>query len=74
MSIWDLNTGVKLIQFKVEDGVEITAMTFDVTERKLIIGCRNGSLSVWNFTNGSRLKVLSKENGLEVIFESFSVF
>lgn len=38
-----------------EAGVEITAMTFDPTLRRLLVATTDGAAYVWNFNSGSRL-------------------
>ena len=43
-------------------------MTFDQTERRLVVGSRNGAISIWNFNNGACLKILTNGDGLEVSF------
>ena len=62
VSVWDTNTGVKVMQFvnahyRIERGVrvpvEITAMCFDHNGRRLVTGARNGTVHIWNFNNGS---------------------
>lgn len=75
ISVWDLNTGEKIIQFvnahkRIERGVEIpieiTAMTFDEPGRRLITGGRDGSVKIWNFNNGSCLQEFVVPDGLEI--------
>ncbi|CAK8691169.1 unnamed protein product [Clavelina lepadiformis] len=66
LSVWDLNTGSKTIQFHTIKGVELTCMCFDQTDRRLITGSRNGAVKIWNFNNGACLRTLSPGNGLEV--------
>lgn len=75
VSVWDLNTGEKIIQFvnahkRVEGGVEIpieiTAMTFDEPGRRLITGARDGSVKIWNFNNGNCLQSFTIPEGLEI--------
>ncbi|XP_074662765.1 cilia- and flagella-associated protein 337-like [Tubulanus polymorphus] len=75
VSVWDLDTGQKVIQFtnahKVvergeERGVEITAMEFDPTGRRLITGARDGTVKIWNFNNGACLRELDTPGGCEV--------
>lgn len=75
VSVWDLNTGEKIIQFvnahkRIERGVEIpieiTAMTFDEPGRRLITGGRDGSVKIWNFNNGSCLQEFLVPDGLEI--------
>lgn len=46
--------------------VELTAMIFDPSGRRLITGGRDGSLKIWNFNNGACLNVLENRFTLEV--------
>ncbi|XP_076807925.1 WD repeat-containing protein on Y chromosome-like isoform X4 [Clavelina lepadiformis] len=64
--IWDLKTGIKLMQFCAEVDVEITAMAFDPTNRRLATGLHNGSIALWNFNNGACLRRLKKTSNLEI--------
>ena len=49
-----------------EDDMEITAMSFDPTKRKLITGARDGVVKIWNFNNGACLRILQEPDGSEV--------
>ena len=72
VSVWDIDTGEKLIQFSNCHGsMEITAMAFDPTGRRLITGGRDGSLKIWNFNNGACLSVLESRFSAEVTCISF---
>lgn len=65
--VWDIDTGEKIIQFsKCHGSIEITAMTFDPTGRRLITGARDGSIKMWNFNNGACLAVLENHYTDEV--------
>lgn len=75
VSVWDVRTGEKVMQFinahkRTERGVdipiEISAMTFDGPERRLITGARDGSVKVWNFNNGACLQTFNIPGGLDV--------
>ena len=68
MSVWELDTGEKIIQFSNCHGnAEITAMAFDPTGRRLITGARDGSIKIWNFNNGACLSVLETHHTTEVV-------
>lgn len=72
VSVWDVDTGEKVIQFSHCHGtVEITAMAFDPTGRRLITGARDGSLKIWNFNNGACLSILESSYNEEVSCISF---
>lgn len=45
-----------------EAGVEITAMTFDPTLRRLLVATTDGAAYVWNFNSGSRLITVSPDS------------
>lgn len=67
MSVWDLDTGEKTMQFsRCHGDMELTAMIFDPSGRRLITGGRDGSLKIWNFNNGACLNVLENRFPLEV--------
>lgn len=62
ISVWDLHSGEKIIQTVnahvrhergVEYPVEITTMSFDEPQRRVITGARDGSIKIWNFNNGN---------------------
>ena len=64
--VWDMFNGQKIIQFTVENGVEITAMCFDESKRRLITGTRTGNVQIWNFNNGALLHALPKTSDVEI--------
>ncbi|XP_014668843.1 PREDICTED: WD repeat-containing protein on Y chromosome-like [Priapulus caudatus] len=75
VSVWDIRTGEKVMQFvnahRVHDQgaerpVEITAMTFDPTLRRLITGGKEGLVKIWNFNNGACLRELVPAGRREV--------
>ena len=70
ISVWDVDTGEKTIQFsRCHGDAEITAMAFDGTGRRLLTGGRNGSLRMWNFNNGACLSILKSNYSIEVSWE-----
>ena len=67
IKVWDIQNGEKTFQYSgVHENVEITAMNFDNSGRRLITGSRNGDILLWNFNNGAVLKKLVKDDNLEV--------
>ena len=53
--------------FKVApEGVEVTAISFDPTKRRLITGTRDGTVKIWNFNNGACLQELQAPDDSEV--------
>ncbi len=72
VSVWDIDTGEKTIEFSCCHSVmEITAMAFDPTGRRLITGSSDGSIKIWNFNNGACLSVLESSFTTEVTSISF---
>merc|ERR1712048_319341 len=66
IGVWDIRTGQKQMMFSVEKDVEITALAFDESKRRLITGSRNGITRVWNFNNGACLRELKSEDRSEI--------
>lgn len=65
--VWDVKTGEKLMKFSnCHENMEITAMSFDPTGRRLITGARDGSIKIWNFNNGACLGILDTPCKAEV--------
>ena len=67
VSVWNPNSGELTMQFTAhkrlsvvghEISVELTCMTFDPTERRLITAGRDGCVKIWNFNNGALLRVM----------------
>ena len=69
VSVWDIDTGEKMIQFtRCHGDMEITAMAFDSLGRRLLTGGRDGSLKLWNFNNGACLRVFKNMYSDEVLY------
>ncbi|KAL7754106.1 hypothetical protein RI367_000086 [Sorochytrium milnesiophthora] len=67
VSVWDVFTGYRLFQYhNVHEDMEITAMCFDKSCRRLITGSRDGHIKIWNFNNGQLLRDLVKPTTSEV--------
>lgn len=75
VSVWDINTGKKAMQFLnahkryhngVELPVEITAMSFDAGGRRLITGAKNGTVKMWNYNNGCCIVDFKVPDGKEI--------
>lgn len=65
--VWNARTGA--IDFRFTDAHKdnkLTAMAFDATGRRLITGCSDGTLRVWNYSNGHMLKELTSPTEDEV--------
>ena len=54
VSIWDIETGAIVQKFGPAhgEGNKITAGVFDSTQRRLITAGSDGSVKIWNFSNG----------------------
>ncbi|XP_063312164.1 WD repeat-containing protein on Y chromosome-like [Pelobates fuscus] len=67
IAVWDVETGTKcLLLNNVHGSEEITCMSFDRSQRKLITGARNGTLKVWNIQNGHNLHRLQPVDEAEI--------
>uniref|UniRef100_A0A670IEC6 WD repeat-containing protein on Y chromosome n=1 Tax=Podarcis muralis TaxID=64176 RepID=A0A670IEC6_PODMU len=68
ITVWDIMTGQKVMEFSTSSGqpVEITAMTFDTPERRLITALKNGTIKLWNFNNGACLIELPFDDKAEI--------
>ena len=55
--VWDVTCGALNFMFhNAHDRSKITFMCFDHGERRLFTGAHDGSLKLWNFSNGNCLK------------------
>ncbi|KAK9827807.1 hypothetical protein WJX74_003219 [Apatococcus lobatus] len=55
--VWDTKTGTRDGHFmNLHGNAKLTAMSFDVSGRRLLTASDTGEVSMWNFTNGSRLR------------------
>ncbi|XP_069460663.1 cilia- and flagella-associated protein 337-like [Ambystoma mexicanum] len=67
IAVWDVETGAKyLLLDNAHGNEEITCMAFDISQRKLITGARNGTTKVWNIQNGHNLHRLEAVEEAEV--------
>ncbi|XP_055492768.1 WD repeat-containing protein 49-like [Leucoraja erinacea] len=61
VKVWDLDTGSPVLEFTTAHGdAAITCMTFDISERRLITGSRDGSVKKWNYQNGQCIQTLKQ--------------
>jgi len=57
VKVWSLETGDCVFRFdKLHGDSKITTMSFDWSMRRLITGAHDGTVKVWNFSNGQQLK------------------
>ncbi|TPX70972.1 hypothetical protein CcCBS67573_g06381 [Chytriomyces confervae] len=67
VNVWDALSGLHIFKFADTHGKsELTAVTFDLGYRKLITGARDGTIHIWNFHNGQKIKELIKPDSAEV--------
>ncbi|ORX44215.1 WD40 repeat-like protein, partial [Piromyces finnis] len=72
ISTWAYYSGEKVFQYnKAHGDLEVTAFSFDNSGRRLITGGRDGVIKMWNFNNGQLLRILYKDNSLEVTAVDF---
>jgi len=64
--VWDVRTGVQVFRFELGSG--LASMALDSSGRKLLTGAVDGTVTLWNFSSGQRLKVVTtpKMHALEV--------
>ena len=55
--VWDVRTGVQVFRFEL--GCGLASMALDSSGRKLLTGAVDGTVTLWNFSSGQRLKVIS---------------
>ena len=56
--VWDVRSGAQIFRF--EHGSRLTTMQLDSTGRKLLCGGADGEVSIWNFSSGEKLRVISE--------------
>lgn len=58
VSVWDIENGKLLFKFGDTHGekTKITAGCFDSYQRRLVTAGKDGTVKMWNFSNGSKLK------------------
>ncbi|XP_072523734.1 cilia- and flagella-associated protein 337 [Salminus brasiliensis] len=65
--VWDVDTGRKCVELRNAHGqAEITAMTADPSQRRLITAASNGTVKVWSLLNGHLLHKLEVVSDAEV--------
>jgi len=71
--VWDVEKGEMVFHFTDLHETKMTAMAFDEAGRRLITGANDGTVRVWNFSNGQRLQNLKNDGALEVSSITFIV-
>jgi WD40 repeat protein len=66
VKVWAIETGQLVFRFdKLHGDSKITTMSFDWSMRRLLTGAHDGSVRMWNFSNGSQLKDFIREDDEE---------
>ncbi|KAI8902061.1 WD40-repeat-containing domain protein [Globomyces pollinis-pini] len=66
ITLWDPTCGEKIFEFHRPHGsLELTALCFDLSGRRLITGSRDRTIKMWNFNNGQILRKMYKETNQE---------
>ncbi|OQR81012.1 hypothetical protein ACHHYP_16852 [Achlya hypogyna] len=61
VNTWDIATGALILRMPGAHGTEgITAMTYDISGQRLVTGASDGSVRIWNGSNGQLLSVETK--------------
>ena len=71
--VWDIETGEMVFHFTDLHQTKMTAMAFDEAGRRLITGANDGTVRVWNFSNGQCLQQLKNDGQSEVSCITFIV-
>ena len=71
--VWDVERGEMVFHFTELHDTKMTAMAFDEAGRRLITGANDGSVRVWNFSNGQCLQQLKNDGQSEVSCITFIV-
>lgn len=65
--VWDAEKGKLMSKFaEAHDKKKITAASFDESERRIITCATDGSVKIWNFSNGQLLSIMKHIDGSEV--------
>jgi len=72
VKLWDAQSGRLLRIYRDITDSEITALCLDDRKRKFIVGDHRGNVSVFNVSNGAKMKDLSSHNGEIVSIHSYS--
>jgi WD40 repeat protein len=71
--VWDVEKGEMVFHFTELHATKMSSMAFDEAGRRLITGANDGTVRVWNFSNGQCLQQLKNEGQLEVSCITFIV-
>jgi WD40 repeat protein len=71
--VWDVERGEMVFHFTELHQAKMMSMAFDEAGRRLITGANDGTVRVWNFSNGQCLQQLKNDSQLEVSCITFIV-
>ena len=61
VKVWDIDTGMKVFEFcNVHGDSPITTIMLDDSGRKLVTGGQDGKIKIWNYNNGSCIRIMDK--------------
>ncbi|EPY85035.1 WD repeat-containing protein on Y chromosome [Camelus ferus] len=68
VSVWEVVTGRRMMEFSVTDDqhVELTAMSLDESEGCLLMGLRDGTIKMWNYSVGECLLTFPNPDQMEI--------
>ena len=52
VNVWNMSSGACTFQFYARHDSQVTAMTLDQMERRLVTAAHDGTVRLWNFNNG----------------------
>ena len=53
--VWDMESSVRVFRYLTDSDCKVTSLNFDTSQRRVITGCDNGKLKIWNFSSGQCL-------------------
>jgi len=76
--VWDLITGNKVMEFnanQLSENVEyeVTDMTFDTTNRRLLTTLNDGTMAIWNFNNGNCLRQVLRSSVIYYLLHCYCI-
>ncbi len=72
ISLWNAKTGAQMFKFFCESVQEtygipvLSAASFDISQRRLILGWNQGTVQIYNFSNGTILRTLTTDTTIKV--------
>lgn len=60
---WNIHTGERESRFfNAHGGSKVTCIAFDANERRLLSSANDGLVKIWNFNNGSMLRMYTHDD------------